>query len=189
MQLILEILQYIQSFNIVQEDWGTWNEIEKFPRSMRWKLSKGINASTKGHTSKNTHPTECIILMQQQVNLWVQWKYIWFLCQQGSNIKLFINFIQAPWYDWITGYVYKIQWFQFRKMHLKMLSAKWQPFYPGLNVLKENYLYAINSSLPCAAYMPQWTGSALVQAMACRLLGAKPLHEPMLAYYRLDFWQ
>ena len=106
-----------------------------------------------------------------------------------QTIYQFYTRCTAPWYDWITGYVYKIQWFQFRKMHLKMLSAKWQPFYPGLNVLKENYLYAINSSLPCAAYMPHGTGSALIQAMACRLLGAKPLHEPMLAYYRLDFWQ
>ena len=28
--------------------------------------------------------------------------------------------------------------------------------------------------------MRQWTGSALVQVMACRLFGAKPLPEPML---------
>ena len=30
----------------------------------------------------------------------------------------------------------------------------------------------INSSPPSAAYMRQWTGSALVQVMACRLFGA-----------------
>ena len=28
-----------------------------------------------------------------------------------------------------------IQTFSFKKMHLKMLSAKWRPFCPGLNVL------------------------------------------------------
>ena len=38
-----------------------------------------------------------------------------------------------------------------------------------------------NSSSPSAAYMHQWTGSALVQVMACRQFGAKPLPEPMLA--------
>ena len=43
-----------------------------------------------------------------------------------------------------------------------------------------------NSSLPGAAYMRQWTGSALVQIMACRLFGAKPLSEPMLKYCQLD---
>ena len=34
--------------------------------------------------------------------------------------------------------------------------------------------------------MRQWTGSGLVQVMACRLFGAKPLPEPMLAYCQLD---
>ena len=33
-----------------------------------------------------------------------------------------------------------------------------------------------------AAYVCQWTGSASVQIMACRLIGAKPLSEPMLGY-------
>ena len=40
-----------------------------------------------------------------------------------------------------------------------------------------------------AAYMHQWTGSALVQVMACHLLGAKPLPEPMVSYCQLDFWE
>ena len=39
---------------------------------------------------------------------------------------------------------------------------------------------------PSAAYMCQWTGSALVQIMACRLFGAKPLPEPMLTYCQMD---
>ena len=47
----------------------------------------------------------------------------------------------------------------------------------------------INSSHPSAAYMRQWTGSALVQVMACRLFGAKLLPEPMLAYCQLDSWE
>ena len=44
----------------------------------------------------------------------------------------------------------------------------------------------VNSSPPSAAYMRQWTGPSLVQVMACRLFGAKPLPEPMLAYCQLD---
>ena len=43
-----------------------------------------------------------------------------------------------------------------------------------------------NSSPPSAAYMRQWIGSALVQIMACRLFGAKPLSKPMLGYCQLD---
>ena len=34
--------------------------------------------------------------------------------------------------------------------------------------------------------MRQWTRSTLVQVMACRLFGAKPLPEPMLPYCQLD---
>ena len=44
----------------------------------------------------------------------------------------------------------------------------------------------VNASFPGAAYMRQWTGSALVQIMAWRLFDAKPLCEPMLVYYQLD---
>ena len=47
----------------------------------------------------------------------------------------------------------------------------------------------VNSSPPTAAYTRQWNGSALVQAMACRLFGAKPLPEPMLVYCHLDSWE
>ena len=35
----------------------------------------------------------------------------------------------------------------------------------------------------------KWTGSSLVQVMACHLFGAKPLPERMLAYYQLDPWE
>ena len=37
--------------------------------------------------------------------------------------------------------------------------------------------------------MRQWTGSALVQVMACRLFGAKPSPKPMLVYSQMDSWQ
>ena len=40
------------------------------------------------------------------------------------------------------------------------------------------------TSLPSAANMRQWTGSSLVQEMACRLFGTKPFSEPML-----DSWE
>ena len=47
----------------------------------------------------------------------------------------------------------------------------------------------LNSSPPSAAYIRQWIGSALVQVMACRLFGAKPLPEPMLTCCQLDSWE
>ena len=45
---------------------------------------------------------------------------------------------------------------------------------------------AVDSSPPSAAFMRQWIGSALVQIMACRLFGAKPLSKPMLSYCQLE---
>ena len=48
---------------------------------------------------------------------------------------------------------------------------------------------AVNSSLPSAAYMRQWIGSALVQIMGCRLFGAEPLSNPVLVYCQFDPWE
>ena len=42
----------------------------------------------------------------------------------------------------------------------------------------------LNSLRP--GYMCHWTGSLLVQVLACRLLGAKPLPEPVMTYCQLD---
>ena len=52
--------------------------------------------------------------------------------------------------------------------------------------MKEDHRSYFNSSTPRAAYMRQWIGSALVQIMACRLFGAKPLSKPMLGFSQLD---
>ena len=43
-----------------------------------------------------------------------------------------------------------------------------------------------NSLWPRGEYMPPWTRPSLVQIMACRLLGAKPLSEPMLTFSQFD---
>ena len=45
---------------------------------------------------------------------------------------------------------------------------------------------SVNSLRPSNAYMRQWTRSSLVQKMACRLVDAKPLSEPMLADCQLE---
>ena len=48
------------------------------------------------------------------------------------------------------------------------------------------YLAPVNLLRPSDAYMRRWTGSSLVQIMALRLFGTKPLSEPMLEYCWLD---
>ena len=56
-------------------------------------------------------------------------------------------------------------------------------------ILCEEIGMCINSSSLSAAYVRQWTGPSLVQEMAWRLFGAKPLPEPMLVYCPLDSWE
>ena len=62
-------------------------------------------------------------------------------------------------------------------LHLSMLTHSCHQGPVGLD-----YFTRFNSSPPSAAYMRRWTGSTLVQIMACRLVGAKPLPKPMLEY-------
>ena len=54
------------------------------------------------------------------------------------------------------------------------------------NTVLANWIDFINSFPPSAAYMRQWIWSTLVQIMACRLFGAKPLCKSMLGYCQLD---
>ena len=49
--------------------------------------------------------------------------------------------------------------------------------------------FCLNSSTPSAAYKHQWTGSALVRVMTCRLFDAQLLPQPMLTYCQLDSWE
>ena len=69
-------------------------------------------------------------------------------------------------------------------------ADKVKPIYPPSpshpnNYTEWGYNY-VNSLRPRDAYMRQWTGPSLVQTMACRLLGAKPLSELVLTYSQLD---
>ena len=43
-----------------------------------------------------------------------------------------------------------VQTFSFKKMHLKMSSAKCRPFCPGLNVLRPKWLIKLLASTPCS---------------------------------------
>ena len=53
-------------------------------------------------------------------------------------------------------------------------------------VLKYNPLVYVNPSPHSDAYMRQRIGLILVQIMACRFFGAKPLSDPMLGHCPLD---
>ena len=49
--------------------------------------------------------------------------------------------------------------------------------------------YQLNHLRLSATYMCRWTGSTLIQIMACHLFGAKPLPEPMMPYCQLISWE
>ena len=62
-----------------------------------------------------------------------------------------------------------------------MKSSKLAP----TKLMKIQSNYPINSSPASAAYTRRWTTLVLVQVMACRLFGAKSLHEPVLPMFNL----
>ena len=51
------------------------------------------------------------------------------------------------------------------------------------------YAYTFNPSPPSAAYLRQWSRSALVQIMTCRVFGAKPLSKLMLGSCYLNTYE
>ena len=118
---------------------------------------------------------------------------------QVSSRSMLTPLVQKPGYSEITG---PISWTLMPWAHAS--PSHQQPWHylcwmiwllssarNGFNVLhhlnvKEcwtRFIFTfLNSSPPSAAYMRQWIGSALVEVMACRLFGAKPLPQPMLTY-------
>ena len=74
--------------------------------------------------------------------------------------------------------------FQRPAAHPHQFSGRVPP--PGLNH-SENILVILFP--PSAVYMRRWIGSALIRVMVSRLLGAKPLPEPVLNYNQLDPWE
>ena len=81
-----------------------------------------------------------------------------------------------PWEQiWNFGEIsIKIQNFSLVKMHLKILSAKWQPFCPGGDESICYFMWYHASDL------------SLVHVMASHPLGNKPLPEPMISWCQLN---
>ena len=63
--------------------------------------------------------------------------------------------------------------------------CKWIALYIWISGSSVHCHY-LNSSPPSSAYMSQRIGATLVQIMACRLFGAKPLSKRMLGYCQLN---
>ena len=74
----------------------------------------------------------------------------------------------------LSSYIWRVVFIACRHTHINM--------YIRVSIS----MHFVNASPPSAAYMRQWTGLALVQIMARRLFGTKPLSKPMLGYCQLD---
>ena len=61
-----------------------------------------------------------------------------------------------------------------------MMATNIRPWNLGLDMLTT---VSFDQLRLCKAYMRQWTVSALIQIMVCRLVGAKPLPDPILTYH------
>ena len=91
------------------------------------------------------------------------------------------------WEDqWLYKYPQSWFFYLFISQCVQTGMAMWVVIH---NSAEPNSHSQTNSSPPGAAYNCQWTGSSLVQVMACFLLGTKPLSEPLLAYFQLNSWE
>ena len=104
--------------------------------------------------------------------IWTIWTPMSFVLKKADKLNLSLSALPQS----ITQI--KIQPFSFKTMRFKMLFTICQPYCSGFNVA--------NSFKPSDAYMRQWNIPSLVQMTTCRLIGTKPLSEPMLPYYQLD---
>ena len=102
------------------------------------------------------------------------------LCSKNVTLRhcphqaeLFIRFQRIRWeiysHKVLVGYI------------LLRVCLKCTQFFP-LHFMQCVLFYSFNSSRHNAAYMPRRTGPALVQVLAWRRTGDKPLPEPMLIY-------
>ena len=85
------------------------------------------------------------------------------------------------------GQVYRKLHYCINRALVSVTSAKEESLFPHpyLGLLSRKDQITSPTELvyqPSAALMCQWTGSALVQIIACRLIGAKPLSKPMVDY-------
>ena len=65
----------------------------------------------------------------------------------------------------------------------------WNRAWQKIELFIQKHQKAFENGCHFAAYMRQWMSSILVQIMACRLFGTKPLSKPMLGNCQLDPWQ
>ena len=61
-----------------------------------------------------------------------------------------------PWWTNFSEILIRIQTFSFKKMHLKMSSAKWRPFCLGLNVITHTYIWQVSPQLSCGDTCHMW---------------------------------
>ena len=132
-------------------------------------------------------------------------KSLWKLKQTTKlNLKeVHLKMSSAKWWPFYSGFMTVIS-FGVKSLPEPLLSFQLDPKEQTSAKLESNYKtflwknivddvvcktaailfrsHSVNSSPPSATYMRRLRGSALVQIMACRLIGAKPLSKPMLEY-------
>ena len=135
--------------------------------------------------------------------LWLQ-THVYFLTTILSHrIGHFVNFYKLSlgdrirpvfhswnWLVWCTRYTRFLRLWNWWYFKLAVIVV----FYICLGLIENEFVDWVvwysrarfDSSPPSSAYTRQWIGSILVEIMACRLFGAKPLSKPMLGYCQLD---
>ena len=109
---------------------------------------------------------------------------------KSTSFNVWVRYCVRNWHLWnstqnILPIHWKI-WFLFNTEILRALRFK--SSYAFLKRPPDPYAY-MRSTWHYLLLVPHhWIGSALIQIMACRLFGAKPLSKPKLGYCQLNLW-
>ena len=134
----------------------SWRKMHEFRFRFHWKLSLGFQLTHWGWVTHICVSKLTIIGSDNDLSTGRRQVIIW----NNAGILLIRTFSEI---------LSEIRAFWFKKMYLKMLSAKWRPFCLGLNVLTK-------------------LQHCFFRIMACLRPGSKTLSEPMMDSLLMHIW-
>ena len=119
----------------------------------------------------------CILSHPVTCNKFCTWNTVWHLRSGCTLDKVLLCWLTA------SSCYRNLSWIFENMILLNISQLSCYDFNHAANNKIYIWKWLFNSLRLGDAYMRHWTGSSLVQIMACCLFGAKPLSEPMLRYH------
>ena len=140
-----------------------------------------MNVPTVQSLAQNS-PIASKVQLQVMPGHRLMWKYKWIIYKIDSNVPY------TPVWSLKRTRLPQNPFSLIQRLNWWHSVRHWYDYKIVIRTLRR-YMWYVISSPPNAAYMRQWIMLPLVQIMACRLFGAKPLSKPMLSCCQLHPWE